>query len=184
MADKKLANLNVLMIIAPKDFRDEELLEPKKLLEDSGANVTIASTELTEAQGMLGAKVKPDILIDNVNASSFAAAIVVGGMGSPEYLWNNKKIHSILQELYKANKVVAGICLSGAVLAKAQVLKGKKATVWATDESLQALSEGQATYLKEHVVEDGNIITADGPEAAEKFGTTLINAICKLTSRV
>src|SRR6185437_7489599 len=98
MADKKLAGKRVLFVIAPEQFRDEELLEPRQILTDAGAQATIASTEPRESTGMLGVKVHPDATIDGVRASDYQAVIVVGGMGSPTHLWENSRLHGILKE--------------------------------------------------------------------------------------
>lgn len=180
MTEKTLNGTRVLMIIAPEDFRDEELLEPKQILTEAGAQVTVASTRAGEATGMLGASVKPDAVVDNLKSADYHAVVVVGGMGSPTHLWQHKHVHNLLKETHAAGRVVGGICLSGAVLANAGVLNGKRATVWATDESLAALSAGKAQYVKEHVVQDGNVVTADGPEAAPEFGQTLVRALQKI----
>ncbi len=64
---------SILMIIAYHDFRDEELLVPKKIFEQNGFRVTIASTSIKTATGMLGAKVKPQVLINNVNIKEYDA---------------------------------------------------------------------------------------------------------------
>jgi protease I len=184
MADKKLAGTKVLMIIAPEQFRDEELLEPQRILSEQGAHVTVASTKPGEAEGMLGAKVRPDTTIDTIKPADYHAVVVIGGMGSPEYLWNNPTLHDILKQCHQNNKVVAAICLSGAVLANAGVLAGKRATVYATPESLEALESGKANYVKEHVVADGNVITADGPEAAPEFADEIATALQKVVAKV
>ncbi len=56
----------VLMIIAPENFRDEELLHTREELEHAGAKVTLASTK-TAAKGLLGARVTPDIKLEQVS---------------------------------------------------------------------------------------------------------------------
>ena len=179
----KLSGKRVLLVIAPEQFRDEELLKPKEVFLSEGASVTIAACRLGEAKGMFGTTIKPDLLLSDVKYEDYDACVVVGGMGSPAHLWADSKLHTILQSLYKSNKVVAAICLSGAVLAKAGVLKGKKATVWAMPESLAALAEGGANYVKEHVVRDGLVVTADGPEAAGKFAQSVVEAIASVPAR-
>jgi len=180
MADKKLAGKRILMVIAPKEFRDEELLTPKEILEAEGAQVDIASTRLGEATGMLGCKVNPSLTLADAKPSNYQGVIVVGGMGSPEFLWNDTTLHKIISELNLKGHVVAAICLSGAVLAKADVLRGKKATVWPDEAAIKALQVSQAQYVKDSVVADGNIITADGPEAAKKFGDTIVEALSRV----
>jgi protease I len=184
MADKKLTGIRVLMVIAPAEFRDEELLEPKRILTEAGAHVTVSSTKPGEATGMLGAKVTPETTLDKVQAAEYHALVVVGGMGSPKHLWECAPLHNIVRQIENAGRVIGGICLSGAVLAKAGVLRNKQATVWSTPESLQALSDGGAKYTSDHVVQDGNVVTADGPEAATKFGETLVEMLVRTTAKV
>ena len=184
MAEKQLSGTRVLMVVAPEQFRDEELLEPKKILEAQGAEVVISSTRKGVAKGMLGATVNPDILIVDAHAKDFDAVTVVGGMGSPDFLWSDANLHRLLVEMHNDNKVVAGICLSGAVLAKAGVLSGKEATVWPTPESLQVLAEGNAKYQKKPLVVDGKVITAEGPQAASDFGQAIVNLLTKSGAKV
>lgn len=164
----------ILMVIAAEQFRDEELLMPKQIFQDAGYETQIAACRLQEAKGMLGAVCKPDVLLKDVQAAEYDAAVVVGGMGSVQYLWDDADLHAILQAVAKAQRPVAAICLSGAVLAKAGLLRGKKATVWPTPESLAALKAGQAEYLEQPVVHDGQVITANGPEAAAEFAQAIL----------
>jgi protease I len=180
MADKFLSGKSVLMIIAPTQFRDEELLVPKKEFESAGANVTVASTRPGEAQGMLGAKVNVNATIYSVNPDNFAGIVIVGGMGSPEHLWGAVQLHDLIRHFHSRKQLVAAICLSGAVLAKSGVLNGKSATVWPDDKAIQELKTGKASYVKEPVVQDGHIVTADGPEAAETFARHCLEELSKV----
>lgn len=180
MADKRLAGMRFLMVIAPSDFRDEELLEPKQVLEAEGAQVTVSSTKAGEATGMLGAKVTPDTTLEAIESADFEGISVVGGMGSPQFLWTNTTLHKLVQEFNRDQKVVAAICLSGAALAKAGVLQNRKATVWEMPESVAALAEGKATYVKEPVVQDAHVITANGPEAATEYGKKIADQLAKV----
>jgi len=184
MADKRLAGTRILMVIAPAQFRDEELLEPQKIFADAGAEVVVASRQLGEARGMLGARSKPDILIKDARPGDYDAIVVVGGMGSPEHLWDDADLHKLIKDMDQSGKVVSGICLSGAVLARAGVLKEKQATVWPMPESLAALDQGKARYVKQPVVYDGRIITANGPEAAREFAQTIVSELARLSSKV
>jgi len=163
-----------VMIIAQGDFRDEEFLQPKEILEKNSIEVKVASSSLKLARGVLGAKVKPDILINDVKAGDFAAIIFVGGPGSSEY-WNDPVAHKLAQEAAKTNKIVAAICIAPVTLAKAGVLKGKRATVWYS-EAGQIKASG-ANYTGSSVEKDGNIITANGPQAAKEFAEEIVKAL-------
>lgn len=169
-----VSGMHVLMIIAPKDFRDEELLQPKELFEAHGIKVTIASTTLQQAKGMLGGTVKPDMLIKDVNPAKFDAIVLVGGVGASRY-WDDKAVHSLFIRAYKLGKVIGAICISPVTLANAGLLKGKKATVWASER--HRMEAKGAIYTGADVQVDGNIVTASGPAASKAFGEAILKLL-------
>ncbi|MDH5437332.1 MAG: DJ-1/PfpI family protein [Candidatus Bathyarchaeota archaeon] len=168
-----------LMIIAPRDFRDEEYQEPKAILEREGVKVVVASTVAGTARGMFGTQVTPDTTIDEVNPTEFDAVVVVGGSGSQTHLWNNSKVHKIVQALHTKGGLVAAICISPVVLAKAGLLKGRKATVFRTATTINELKKGGAVISDAPVVVDGKIITGRGPEAAREFGLKIAESLSR-----
>ena len=169
----------VLFIIAQQNFRDEELETPKRILEENGVQTTIASITKNEAVGMLGARVQPDIAVRDTNPDDYDALIVVGGSGSPR-LADYPEVLSIIRRFDEQKKLIAAICLAPTVLAKAGILNGVTVTVYPTDWSIATLQKYGANYTKEHVVVDGRIITADGPESAEEFGKKILEILEKL----
>ena len=164
----------VLMIIARENFRDEEYEKPRQILQNQGASVTVASTSTDPAKGMLGATVQPDVLLRDVNPADWDAVVFVGGSGASEY-WNNPIAHQVAKSACGANKVVGAICIAPVTLAKAGLLRGKKATVFSSQAS-QLKARG-ASYTGKDVERDGNLITADGPASAAKFGNALVAAL-------
>lgn len=155
------------MIIAPRDFRDEELFHTKEELEAAGNDVTIASTTTTIATGMLGGTIVPEITIDEVNVDDYDAIVFVGGSGSSIY-FNNKKAHEIARNAYYKGKVIGAICIASSTLANAGLLREKKATCYPSEGS--NLKSKGAIYTGRPVEKDGKIITADGPSSARNFG--------------
>ena len=172
-----LMSKKVVMVIAPDGFRDEELFVPKDVLEKGGVSVVIASTQKEEARGMLGARVKPDIMISEIDPNEFDGIVIVGGVGSRTYLWNNTELHDIIREFYKQNKTIAAICISPVVLAHAGVLDQMEATVFPDTECIEEIEKCGATYVREPVVVSDNIITADGPKSADAFGNEILNSL-------
>ena len=171
--------MKALIILFPENFRDEEFFIPKEGLEKAGVSVTVAGLQPGEARGMLGRTAEPDILLDEVDIKDYDALIIPGGQGSVKYLWNNEKVLSLVKEAYEKKKIVASICLSGAVLANAGVLEGKKATVFPTPESVRILGEGGAEYIDQGVVVDGKIVTAKGPADAERFTEEILRLMAE-----
>ncbi len=164
----------ILMVIAPKNFRDEELQEPKDIFIKNGFSVTVASVTSDFCTGMFGTRVKPDATVDKVNIKDYDALVVVGGAGSP-MLKNYSSVIKLIQEAAEQEKLLASICLGPTVLAKAGVLKGKKATVFPSGGS--EIKRSGATYIAQPLVIDGKLITADGPESATKFGEAIVKAL-------
>jgi protease I len=173
-AEEEVEMKKVVMIVASKNFRDEEFLEPKKVLEENGVKVVIASSSLSEARGMLGERVKPDILIDNIKPQEYDAIIFVGGSGSSEY-WDSPIAHRILREANGQGKIIGSICIAPVTLANAGILKDKRATCWFSEgEKLKAKG---AIYTGRDLEVDGNIITASGPSVAKEFGEKILEKL-------
>lgn len=163
-----------VLVISSDAFRDEELLDPKQVLEESGIQVKIASTVLTEVKGMLGARVKPDILLSDVDVHDFDAIVFVGGEGASQY-WDDPLALQLVRNMADRNRIVAAICIAPVTLANAGVLAGKRATVssFAAD---QLRAQG-ADYTGRPVERDGNIITASGPTVSSEFAQEIVRAL-------
>jgi protease I len=164
------------MIIAPRDFRDEEFKTPYEYLTSLGHKVVVASTDTTVATGLLDMKVKPDLKIDSVDTLAFDALILVGGSGSVIY-WDNQTVHQLVKHFARPPKLLAAICLATVTLARAGVLKGKEATAFKDRNTIDELKKGGATYIDKDVVISSNIITASGPKAADKFAKAIATAL-------
>ncbi|MHC1566738.1 MAG: DJ-1/PfpI family protein [Candidatus Syntropharchaeia archaeon] len=101
------------MVIAPEGFRDEELFDSKRIFEERGAKVEIASIDRNIAKGMLGGTVKPDLVFDEVDIDEYDGIVIVGGIGSKKYLWNDEELISLVREAYYGDKVVSGRIITG-----------------------------------------------------------------------
>jgi protease I len=161
-------------IIAPKMFRDEEYLEPKRVLEDAGIEVKTASSKICLASGKLGATAQVDILIKDINVMDYDAVLFVGGPGSHDY-FDDPDAHRIAKETVAENKILGGICSAAGILANAEVLKGKKSTIFPGEADLLKAQGG--IYTGKGVESDGKIFTADGPKSAKAWGEAILKAL-------
>ncbi len=175
-----LSEMQVLIVVSQRDFRDEELFKPRALLEKAGARVVVASSSLQPAKGMLGGTAKPDVLLKDVDPAEYHAVVLVGGTGAKEY-WDDDTAHRVVRMAAEQGKVVAAICLAPVTLANAGVLDGKKATVWRTESGM--LRAQGATYTGADVEVDGRIVTANGPEAADGFAEAIAEALAEAQSQ-
>jgi len=162
------------MVIAFDKFRDEEYTEPRKVIEENGYKVIVASWKKGIATGMLGKKVEVDITLKDVKVNDYDGVIFVGGIGASRY-FENKTAWKIIHEFYNKKKVVGALCLSPVILANAGILKGKKATCWFTVAGM--IKKKGAIYTGKKVEVDGLIITGNGPSAAKEFGEKYLKLI-------
>ncbi len=180
-----LAGKKVLVVIAPEGFQDHEFSATVKALESAGANVTIASTRTGTCTGKFGTVVNA-IDLGSVSYQDYDAIVFIGGPGVPLVRRDERAIEAA-QSFAQQGKVVAAICWAPTILAKAGVLKGKKATVWEGFDpeygksTADVLRQYGADFESKPVVVDGCVVTANGPMAAEEFGATLVKVIANCT---
>jgi len=179
MAETRLKDKKIVMIVAFQDFRDEEYFTPKEILKGAGAEIKTASNQRGVAIGADGGEATVDLLVADINPADFDAIVFIGGPGCLNAL-DNEQSYEVAKNTVAQNKVLASICISSVILAKAGVLSGKKATVWSSpmDKStVKILEDNGAEYLPDPVVVDGNIVTGNGPVAASQFGEKIIKAL-------
>ncbi|KAF5415288.1 MAG: Intracellular protease 1 [Candidatus Methanogaster sp.] len=171
-----LSNNTILMVIAPSDFRDEELFVPKEFFEKNGAEVVIASEKTGTAKGMLGGTTPIDLSVSDADSSNYDAVVFVGGSGIESHkLYENGGYLKLATDASSSGKIIGAICLGPMVPAAAGILSGKNATVF---ESGAAYITGKgANYTGAVVTRDGRIITGEGPHAAEAFAQMIAESL-------
>ncbi len=161
----------IVIIIAQRMFQETEFKVSKDILEKEGAKVVVASRTLSPATGG-NLKVQPDIEIADIHVQDFDAVVFIGGIGVSEYV-DDYQAHKIAKDTIKYNKILAAICMAPRVLANAGLLEGKKAT---SAHRYDIEAKG-AICINKPVARDGNIITANGPNAAKEFGEEIVSAL-------
>lgn len=119
-------------------------------------------------------EVKADRHIDDLeNLETYAAVVIPGGMPGAANLRDDPRVIKIVKDMAAAGKLVAAICAGPIVLAKAELIAGKKVTSYPGFEA----DLGDSIYLQDAVVRDGNLITARGPAKAVDFALELVTVL-------
>ncbi len=179
MPEKVLQSKKAAIIIAFRDFQDEEYSIIKNILTAAGAQISTASSQMDKAIGAYGGETDIDLLVGDLKVSNYDSIIFIGGSGAVKY-FDDETCHQIAKETVSQGKVLGAICIAPAILAKAGVLEGKKATVWSSplDKSaVKILEENGVIFQNEEVVVDGKIVTGNGPQAAQKFAEAIVNLL-------
>ncbi|WP_321507328.1 DJ-1/PfpI family protein [uncultured Methanoregula sp.] len=169
--------MKILIAIAPEKFRDEELAEPVAALQKAGVGFDISSTKRGTCTGMMGAKANATLTFEEIDPKKYDGLIIVGGAGAQIHLWDDELLLILAKYFAESRKVVGAICLAPVVLARAGVLKGKKATYFNSPVSFREMKAGGAILVDKPVVNDTRVITANGPAASKEFAETYIKAL-------
>lgn len=159
----------IVFVVSQENYRDEELLITKAVLEKNGVKCVVASKERGTHRGMLGAVVESELSINEID-ESFDGVIFVGGIGARQY-FKDKVALDLAKKYYHLGKLVCAICIAPSILANSGILNEKKATSFSSERE-NLLSNG-AIFTGKPVEVDGNVITANGPSSAEAFGEAI-----------
>jgi protease I len=168
-----------VLVIAHRNYQPVEYNDTKRLLEQAGITVITASNKAGTAIGDDGSQTTVDKTVAELKPSMYDGIFFIGGSGALSNLDNNTS-YSILKKTAAEGKPFGAICISPRILAKAGVLKGKKATGWNSDNQLAKIfPRYDVEYIRKNVgtVIDGNIITATCPLAAQDFAQGIINLL-------
>jgi protease I len=165
---------DVVMVIAPRMFRDEEYAEPKRVLESRGAAVVTASVAPGECIGKLGLRANAEISVADAAVRDWDAVVFVGGAGSAVY-FDDESAHLLAKRAAGGKGLLSAICIAPSTLAHAGLLSGVRATAFPSQKD-DLVAHG-ALWTGESVTTDGRIVTGNGPEAATEFGETVGNLL-------
>ena len=164
------ASKKIVLIIAFEKFRDEEYAIPKDIFTKAGYQVVTASAQLGTATGKFGLQAKVDLTLDQLKVADLDAVLFIGGPGSFNY-YDDPLAQHLTREAIKEGKLLGALCAAPGILAKAGVLKGKKATM---DKDSGIIGQFGGTYTGSEVEVDGQIITATGPRTARAWAEKII----------
>lgn len=168
----------VIMVRAPQYYCDEELFHIRTLLQKNNISLVVTSTTNAEAVGeRLGVKIRPDLVIQKVDIKEFDGVVIGSGRGCKEFLWQDKDLKEMVRVAQAQNKVLAAGCNAPVVLARAGVLRDKRATVFPNAENITELESAGAVYVNEPLIDEGKIITSRDLMALKDFARVIVEAL-------
>ena len=175
MGEAMLKGMTVA-IIAADMVEQIELIEPRKALEEAGAETHLISMKSGEIQGFnhfdKADRHKVDKTIEEVHASDYDALMIPGGVGNPDQLRGDENIVSFVRDFFEQGKPVAAICHAPWVLIEAGVVRGRKVTSWPTLQT--DLRNAGANWVDEEVVAEDGLVTSRKPDDIPAFSKKMI----------
>ena len=166
-----------ILMIATDGYEDSELLEPRRILRERGAEVTLASLEEGEIEGDNGATATVDRTIGEVDSSDYDALVLPGGTKNPDKLRMDERVVATIRAFADAGKPVAAICHGPWLLIEADLVRGRRVTGWPSIRT--DLRNAGGEVVDEAAVTDGNIVTSRNPDDIPAFTEAVIALVEK-----
>jgi len=173
----------VLIFLPQQLFSSEEFEPALRELSLAGLPTRIASSDTGVAVSMGQVLVKLDLALRDVQVADYAGLVLIGGSGAA-LNWGDSLLQARCREFAASGRVVAASGIAPITLARAGVLRGRKATVFHERSAIGWLREGGAKFSFRELVTDRNIITAAGAEQAHPFGEAVAAAVLSDKAKV
>jgi 4-methyl-5(b-hydroxyethyl)-thiazole monophosphate biosynthesis len=143
------------------------------ILRRAGIEVVAAGLAAGPVKASRGVMLMPDATLDDVLTQDFDLIALPGGMPGMTHLKNDPRVLGLLKTMAEQGKYTTAICASPAVLAKAGLLAGKRATSYPG-----FLDNAPGVGLDDSpVVRDGKVVTSRGPGTAMDFALELVEIL-------
>ncbi len=156
-------------------FEEVEAITVVDVLRRAGIKIyTVSINDTPVVTGAHGIPVAADRMYTDVNNFNDADWLILpGGLPGAENLANFAPLTSLLKAHAADGGHIAAICAAPAlVLAPLGILKGKNATCY-PDFANQCMTYG-AKMHNSPCVDDGNVVTANGPASSIRFALTIV----------
>ncbi|KQW87790.1 glutamine amidotransferase [Massilia sp. Root418] len=175
LAGKKVA------VLMTDGVEQVEYLEPRRFLEQHGAQVTLISPKAKgeQVQGFNhmtpGDKFEVEMDVRDARPTEFDALVLPGGVANPDQLRLSTESISFIREFGREDKPIAAICHGPWTLIDAGLAKARHVTSWPSLQ--QDLRNAGADWTDDEVVVDGKLVTSRKPDDLPAFNDALLREL-------
>lgn len=175
MAQRSLEGVKIA-ILATDGFEQVELTEPRKALQDAGADTEVVAPKAGRIRGWKtrdwGDEVGVDATLEDADPKDYDALVLPGGVMNPDHLRMEPRAVAFVKAFFDADKPVAAICHGPWTLIESGAVRGHRMTSW---PSLQTdLRNAGANWVDQEVVVDGNLVTSRKPDDLPAFNREIV----------
>jgi protease I len=168
-------------ILATDGFEQVELAEPRKALDQAGAQTQVVSPKAGEIRGWKftewGDTVKVDLPLEQAKPEDFDALMLPGGVMNPDKLRMEPKAVEFVKAFFDAGKPVAAICHAPWTIIEADCAVGRRIASW---PSLKTdLENAGAQWVDQEACVDGNLVSSRKPDDIPAFNREMLALFAK-----
>ena len=176
MAERRLGGKKIAILVE-HGFEQVELTEPRRALQEAGAEAPIVSP-VKDAQVRAwkftewGESFPVDVKLDQARADDYVALLLPGGVMNPDRLRLHADAIAFIRSFVEARKPIASICHGPWTLIEADAVRGRTMTSW---PSLRTdLKNAGAEWVDRDVVVDDGLVTSRKPDDLPAFNRKMI----------
>jgi protease I len=168
-------------ILVANGFEEDELISPRKALEEAGAQTKVISPEKGKVKAWKftdwGKEIPVDVPLETANPREYDALLLPGGVMNPDHLRRNTKALEFVKSFFEEGKPVGAICHGPWTLIDAGVVRGRRVTSYASIQS--DLKNAGANWEDKEVVVDHGLVTSRKPDDLPAFNRKLIEEVAE-----
>jgi intracellular protease, PfpI family len=174
---KPLTGMRVA-ILATNNFEQVELTEPRKALEQAGAETVLISNKPGQVQGVNNDDAKADrfpvqLTLEQAKPSDFDGVLLPGGTINADTIRMNEKAREFVQQIDKSGRPLVAICHAPWLLVSAGLVKGRKLTSYYSIQD--DVRNAGGNWIDQEFVRDGNLATSRSPQDLQAFNSGIVN---------
>lgn len=176
MQGTKLDGMRVAILVSD-DFEQIEMTEPRKALEQAGAQTTLIAPKGGQVQGVnhdeKADRFNVDMTLDQANPSDFDAVMLPGGALNADALRMEPKARSFVQQIDSTGRPMAVICHAPWLLVSSGLVKGRTLTSYYTIQD--DIRNAGGNWVDSEMVQDRNLVTSRSPKDLGAFNPSMVN---------
>jgi protease I len=170
-----------IAFLATDGVEQVEYTEPRKAVEQAGAEVHLISLEPGEIQGFnhldKGDRFPVDKAVADAREADYDGLVLPGGVANPDFLRTDPDAVRFVRSFYDAGKPIAAICHGPWTLVEAGVVRGRTLTSW---PSLKTdIENAGGTWVDEEVHVDQGLVTSRKPDDIPAFCAKTIEEVAE-----
>ena len=163
-------------ILVAEGFEQIEMTEPRKALDQAGADTKIVSPAKGQVQGWnhfdKADRFDVDVPLQEADAEEFDALLLPGGVANPDQLRTLPQAVEFVRDFFEAGKPVAVICHGPWTLIEAGVVRGRNITSWPSVRT--DLTNAGAKWSDQEVIVDNGLVSSRKPDDIPAFNRKMI----------
>jgi len=167
--------------LATHGVEQVELTEPRKVVENEGAETELISLESGQIQAFEhlnhGDKFDVDRTVKEADPSDYDALVQPGGVANPDFLRADEDAVAFFRAFFEAGKPVGVICHGPWMLVEAGVVDGMTVTSWPSLKTDIVNAGGE--WVDKEVVVDQGLVTSRKPDDLPAFNEKIVEEFCE-----